>query len=301
MKNKIIIGVDLGGTKIMTGAITSEGKVLGMPVKVYTGSTDPKEVILKRITDSIEQTLDSLGLSVRDVEGIGIGSTGPLDLESGTILECPQLPSMHFFPLKKAVEKHFKTNVLINNDANCLILGESVFGAAADKKIVLGFTLGTGLGSAIVLDRHIFNGATGTAAEIWPSPYQSGTIEDYICGSGVSAIYRSISGVNKSSYEIYILASDGDKIALEAWKEFGRHLAVPIAWSINMLDPDIVVLGGSVTSAYSFFKKSMEENLKKWICPVPAEKTKVVTAQLGDYAGFIGAACLVITNNHNKK
>jgi glucokinase len=297
MKNKIIIGVDFGGTKIMTGAITPEGKVLGRPVKIFTGSADPKEVIFKRITDSIEQTLDALGLTIKNVEGIGIGSTGPLDLEEGIILECPQLPTMHFFPLRKAIEEHFNTNVLLNNDANCLILSESVFGAAADSKNVVGFTLGTGLGCAIVLDKRIFNGSTGTAAEIWPSPYQTGSIEDYVCGSGVSAIYKSLSGVNRSSLEIYNLALEGEKIALETWKEFGKHLAVPIAWSINMLDPDVVVLGGSVTSAYNFFKKSMEENLRKWICPVPAQKTKVVTAGLGDHAGFIGAACLVITNN----
>jgi|WetSurMetagenome_2_1015567.scaffolds.fasta_scaffold00866_10 glucokinase len=297
MKNEIIIGVDLGGTKIMTGAITPEGKTLGAPIKVQTGSEDPKEVILKRITDSIEQTLESLRLDIEQVKGIGIGSTGPLDLEAGSVLECPQLPTMHFFPLRKAVEDHFGTRVYLNNDANCLILGESVFGAAADKKNVIGFTLGTGLGCAIVLNKKIFNGSTGTAAEIWPSPYLSGTIEDYVCGSGVTRIYKSISGLTKTSYDIYNLAFQGDNKALETWKEFGKHLAVPISWSINMLDPDIVVIGGSVTNAYSFFKGSMEENLRKWVCPVPAQKTKVVTARLGDYAGFIGAACLVIENN----
>jgi glucokinase len=250
MNNKIIIGVDLGGTKIMTGAITREGNVLGEPIKVPTGANDPAEMIVKRITDSIEKTLRDLRLTVNDLIGIGIGSTGPVDSERGEILECPQLPNMHFFNLLESIKRHFGITVRLNNDANCLILGECVFGAAADKKNVVGFTLGTGIGCAIVLDKKILNGSTGTAAEIWPSPYKSGMIED-----------------------------------------------VPIAWSINLIDPQVVIIGGSIASAYPFFKTSMEDNLRKWVCPVPAIKTKVVLAKLGDYAGFIGAACLMIDDD----
>jgi glucokinase len=297
MKNKIIIGVDLGGTKIMTGAITREGNVLGEPIKVPTGANDPAEMIVKRITDSIEKTLRDLRLAVNDLIGIGIGSTGPVDSERGEILECPQLPNMHFFNLLESIKRHFGITVRLNNDANCLILGECVFGAAADKKNVVGFTLGTGIGCAIVLDKKILNGSTGTAAEIWPSPYKSGMIEDYISGSGVSKIYKSISGKEKTSFEIYNLALTGNKDALQTWNEFGSHLAVPIAWSINLIDPQVVIIGGSIASAYPFFKTSMEDNLRKWVCPVPSIKTKVVLAKLGDYAGFIGAACLMMDDD----
>jgi len=297
MSSKIIVGIDLGGTKIMTGIISPDGKVLGTPVKVQTGGTEPVERIIKRITNSVELSLSNIGLSISDVMGIGIGATGPLDIDGGVILECPQLPTMHFFPLRKTIEDYFGVPVYLNNDANCLILGECIFGATANRKNVIGFTLGTGLGCAIVLDRKIFNGSTGTAAEIWPSPYLSGTIEDFISGAGVSKIYKSISGADKSSLDIFHLAVKGDEQALQTWKEFGAHLAVPLSWSINMIDPDIVVIGGSIASAYNFFKISMEETLKKWICPVPSQKTKIVPAELGDFAGFIGAACLVIGNN----
>jgi glucokinase len=295
--DKIVIGVDLGGTKIMTGAINQEGKVLCTPVRVLTGGDEPKELIVKRITDSVETILSKLNVTIDDVAGIGVGSTGPLDIDSGIILECPQLPTMHFFLLRRTIQDYFKIPVFINNDANCLLFGESIFGAAANKKSVVGFTLGTGIGCAIVLDKKILNGSTGTAAEIWKSPYQSGTIEDFISGTGVSKIYKSISGMNKSSLEVCKLADDGDVQALQTWKEFGAHLAVPIAWAINILDPEIVVLGGSITGAYKFFKTSMEENIIRWVCPIPAEKTKVVLAELGDYAGFIGAASLVFEHN----
>ncbi|MFH0758504.1 MAG: ROK family protein [Bacteroidota bacterium] len=291
-----MIGVDLGGTKIKTGAINGDGKVLCTPVQVPTGGQEPAELIIKRITDSVGKILSRLELTTRNVAGIGIGSTGPLDIDAGMILECPQLPTMHFFPLRNTIRDHFKVPVFMNNDANCLIYGESIFGAASTKKDVVGFTLGTGIGCAVVLNHQLRKGTTGTAAEIWPSPYLSGTIEDYISGAGVSRIYKSISGMDKSSLDIYNLAVNGDEQALKTWNEFGTHLAVPIAWAINLLDPDVVVLGGSVAGAYQFFKPSMEENIRKWVCPVPARETKVVLAGLGENAGFIGAACLVIEN-----
>ena len=113
----------------------------------------------------------------------------------------------------------------------------------------------------------------------------------------VRKIFKSISVADKSSLDVFHLAVKGDEQALQTWKEFGADLAVPLSWSINMIDPDIVVIGGSITSAYNFFKISMEEILKKWICPGPSQKTKIVPAESGDFAGFIGAACLVIGNN----
>jgi glucokinase len=296
MDNKIIIGVDLGGTKIMTGAIDFEGRVLGTPVKVPTEGNDTAESIVKRITGSVERTLTGLNITISDVAGIGIGSTGPLDMDAGLILECPQLPNMNFFPLRKTIQDYFGIPVYINNDANCLIYAECLFGAATDKKSVVGFTLGTGIGCAVILEKKILNGSTCTAGEIWLSPYQSGIIEDFVSGSGVSKIYRSISGRDKTSVEVYNLALEGDIDALQTWKEFGALLAVPISWSINLIDPEVVILGGSITAAWPFFKDSMEEHLRKWICPVPAQRTKVIPAKLGDNAGFIGAACLVIEN-----
>jgi len=294
MNNKIIIGVDLGGTKIMTGAINYRGKVLGVPVKVPTEGHSEKEVILRKIIGSVEEVMRGLNATIDDIKGIGIGSTGPLDSKAGLILECPQLPTMHFFPLRDEVQRYFGVPVFLHNDANCLIYGETIFGAGKGKKSVVGFTLGTGIGCALVVNKRIWEGATGTAAEIWASPYQSGVIEDFISGAGVSKIYQSISGNEKSSLEVFQLAKMGDMLALQTWREFGKHLAVPIAWSINIIDPEIVILGGSITAAYEYFYESMETNLRKNLCPVPAAKTKVVRAELGDNAGFIGAACLVL-------
>ncbi len=294
MSGSVYIGIDLGGTKIKIGTVSRKGELLSTPIKIKTGAKDPAKAILARIVRSIVKVTADLGLTVGETGGIGIGCTGPVDIATGRVLECPQLPTMHFYPLRDAVEDHFNVPVVLNNDANCLVYGECLFGAASDKKDIVGFTLGTGIGCAIVLNKKIFTGSTGTAAEIWPSPYKSGIIEDYISGYGISKIYQSISGKEETSIEIFKLAEAGDKNAIRTWHEFGSHLAVPIAWAINLIDPEVVVLGGSIAAAYPYFKASMEGNLRKWICPVPAERTAVVLSKLGADAGVIGAACLVM-------
>jgi glucokinase len=298
-KGKIYIGIDLGGTKIMTGAISADGEVLGKPVKVSTGSTDPKEKIVKRITDSVEKVLENLKVNIDNIAGIGIGSTGPISIKKGEILNCPQLPTMISYPLRKTIEDIFSIPVFMNNDANCLIYGETIYGAASNNSNVVGFTLGTGIGCAIILNNQILNGSTESAGEIWPSPYLGGeTIEDYISGQGVSMIYKRLSGKDNTSKEIFELAESGDEMAMNTWKEFGKHLAVPVSWGINFIDPEVIVLGGSVAKAHQFFMPALEENLRKQICQEPSKRTKVILTELGDYAGFIGAAALVLKKNY---
>jgi glucokinase len=294
LSNKIIIGVDVGGTKIQAGAIRTDGKIIGEPVTVDTIGNDVSEKILSRITGSIEKVIKDYGLDPDDILGIGLGVTGPLDPESGTILECPQLPTMHFYPLKERIVNRFHLPVLMDNDANALLLGESIWGAGKGYRTTLGFTLGTGLGCAIVVEGKLLSGANGMAGEIWPSPYQGGSIEDIVSGRGVSSIYQKLSNQVKSAKEISVLAHRGDLNAIETWKVFGSSLAVALSWGINLIDPGIVILGGSIANSMDLFHDSMENVLRKFICPVPAVKTKIVKAALGDNAGFIGAAALVI-------
>jgi glucokinase len=301
MKDRILIGVDFGGTKILTGAMSETGDILCEPVKVPTNSNDNPEKIIKSITDSIELIFKRIGSNVSDVSGIGMGVTGPLDIKNGTILECPQLPTLHFFPLRQTIHDYFALPVFMNNDANCLIYGETLFGCGLGKNNVVGFTLGTGIGCAVIIDGKILNGYTESAGEIWISPYRTGTIEDFVSGAGVAKIYKEISGQQdskilpeKSSLEIALMAENGDPNALITWEEFGRHLAVAISWSINLIDPEIIILGGSITNAFKFFSFSLEKHLRKQICPTPAERTKIELAKLGANAGFIGAASLAL-------
>jgi glucokinase len=289
-----MIGVDIGGTKIKTGAVSPDGELLCEPDTIATGGNDGSEKIFGRITGSIDTVIKRSGLKKTDIIGIGMGVTGPLDIKRGLILECPQLPTMHFYPLRERVAEVFSLPVYMDNDANALLLGESIWGAGKGHSITLGFTLGTGLGCALVIDNKLFTGANGLACEIWLSPYEDGIIEDILSGNGVSTIYHRLANQWRTAEEISLLAESGDTDAIETWNQFGGVLATALAWGINLADPDIVILGGSISNSMGLFYNSMNSFLKKHICPVPAGKTQVVKAALGDNAGFIGAAALLI-------
>ncbi len=294
LNKEILIGVDFGGTKILTGAIAPSGELLCQPVEAPTGGNDAPEEIIGRLTGTIDEVLSRLGADAGGVRGIGMGVTGPIDIRNGRILECPQLPTLHFYPLKKMVEERYNRPVYMNNDANCLIYGETIFGSGVGMNNVVGFTLGTGVGCAIIMNGKIFAGATESAGEIWPSPYARGTIEDLVSGSGISKVYREKTGIEKSARDIYMLAESGDHAALETWNEFGRHLSVAMSWAVNIIDPDIVILGGSIANAFKYFGAEMEKHFRAHVCPSAAGKTKVVLARLGANAGFVGAAALAI-------
>ena len=205
MNKQIAVGVDLGGTKIMTGVIDANGNIMGTPVKVPTGGNDPADRVMNRVYSSVREALKNSEVSVNDIVGIGIGSTGPLSINRGVILDCPQLPHMNNYPIQSSVEKEFGVPVILNNDANCLIYGETIFGAAAGKQNVLGFTLGTGIGCAIILNGKIWNGATETAGEIWTSPHGDGIIEDYVSGGVLQKSTSLFREKKKPRYKFLIL------------------------------------------------------------------------------------------------
>ena len=294
MGEKAILGVDLGGTKISCGIISTRGELLGKPFTILTGGKDSEKAIINRIFNAIEKALGLARLKIKDISGIGIGATGPLDMKEGLILECPFLPTLNYFPLRQTIHEKFKLPVFLDNDANCFTLGECFFGAGREYEIILGYTLGTGLGCATVINNRIFHGATQHACEIWSSPYRDETIEDFVSGRGLSRIFNEFSGEKKSALEIAELAYAGGTSAQKTWESFGEHLAYAVSWGINTIDPGIVILGGSIANAFDLFAPAMERFLRKYLCPLPAEKTKVIKTQLGDHAGLVGAACLVL-------
>lgn len=294
MQEKAILGLDLGGTKISSGLISARGDILGNPYTIPTGGEDPEQAIVNRLFAAIGKSLDNASLKIEDISGIGIGSTGPLDMKQGLILDCPFLPTLKNFPLTRTVGNRFDLPVFLDNDANCFALGEWYFGAGREYDSMLGYTLGTGLGCGIVINGKVLTGATQHAGEVGTSPYLDETIEDIVSGSGISRIYRSFSGKETPAREIADKAFKGDNNALKTFEQFGEHLAHAIAWGINIMDPDIVILGGSIANAMDLFAPAMEKSLRRNICSLPAEKTKVVKAGLGDHAGLIGAGCLVL-------
>ncbi len=295
MTEKIGMGVDFGGTKIKFGIVTATGKIIGQPLTVATHPEREATAIVRTMIEGIEKNASDAGYRVNQLCGIGIGSPGPLDLNNGVILNPPNLPTLHNFPLKQRLEDHFQLPVEINNDGNCFVLGEAYFGAAQNERYVCGVTLGTGFGCGIVLDRKIYAGATGTAAEVWCSPYLDRTFEEYGSARQVTRIFERLSATTLSAKDIYALAQQGHEPALATFAEYGRHLGCMLAIMVNLLDPDTMVVGGSVSHAWPFFHAQLIEHLHRNINAAPRKHLKCVPATLGDDAGLLGAAALLFS------
>ncbi len=287
---KYILGLDLGGTKISCGIVSEKGEILGKPIITPTEADKPKEHIINNFRRCVDRALNTH--SSISVSGIGIGSPGPLDSENGIILSPGNLPTLHGCNLKREIEDAYSIPVRIDNDANCFVVGEALFGAGRGFSIVTGLTLGTGLGCGIVIDGRIFKGATSTSAEIWKTPYLDGNFEDKVSGRGIQSTYTSHGGNLISAKEIAKRARKGAKIAIESMGEFSYHLGIVISFMVNLLDPDVVILGGSIQKDWALFKKTTLNTIMVNINPIPWRHLKVSPSKLGDSAGIIGAASL---------
>ncbi|MCR4438920.1 MAG: ROK family protein [bacterium] len=287
------VGVDLGGTKMSAGVVDHQGQLVGGMVHRPTGANRPAGQIVSDLAGLAEEAVQAAGLALEELAGIGIGAPGPLDLAQGVVLTPPNMPSLHHFPLVEEVQRRLRKPVRLNNDGNCFALGEALHGAGQGAGIVCGVTLGTGFGGGIVIGGKVFNGATGTAAELWLCHYKDARFEEYGSSRGVAAAYRRITGTEVAPAEVFARAQQGEAAALRAWEEYGADLGSMLSYVVNTLDPDVVIVGGSVSEGWDFFHRRLDEELRRHINPMPAQHVAVRRAALGSVAGIVGAAALV--------
>lgn len=301
MPHKFVAGVDLGGTKIRTGLVDPYTmRILSEPVVGDTEAETTPERVLENIARTVESAIETAGHDLSELGAVGIGSPGPLDMERGVVLEPRNLPALHDCPLAEMLSERLKVPVALNNDGNVFVLGETMGGAARGHSVVYGVTLGTGFGGGFVIDGKIFNGATGTAAEIWCFKYGDGIIEDYVSGRGLRDRYERKTGAKKRPKEIADAARSGETAAIETFREFGHDLGIALSWVVNVVDPALIVVGGSIIRDWKLFADPMEEALRPHINAYPRERLKVVPAALGADAAVIGAASLVLEVNVTK-
>lgn len=216
-------------------------------------------------------------------------------METGLIVSPGNLPGLRRFPVVARLEEALAKPVVLNNDANCFGLAEARFGAGAGAGVCCALTLGTGLGAAVVLEGRLYNGPRGAAAEIWCSPHGGEIVEEAVSGRGVSRNYARLTGEQRKPEAIAEMARDGHKEAREAWQQFGRDLAAPVSYVCNLLDPDVVVLGGSLSKAFDLFQRTLEETAEHFVNDVNWGRVRLVRAALRERAGVLGAAALTFT------
>ncbi|MFO8007637.1 MAG: ROK family protein, partial [Candidatus Brocadiia bacterium] len=247
------IGIDLGGTKVHAGVVSPRGEVLGQ-ARLPTEARREPEAILDNIARAVHSAIEESALAADEPGDVGLGSPGPLDMREGVLLTPGNLPTLHGFPIVERLSAALGRRVVLNNDANCFGLAEARFGAGQGEQVCCGLTLGTGLGGFLVVDGHLYNGPRGAGVEIWCSPYRGDHVEEKVSGRGVARNYAKLTERRADAKDIAAKARQGDGAAREAWREFGRDLAVPVAYLCNVADPDVCVLGGSMSRAWDLFQ-----------------------------------------------
>lgn len=313
------IGVDLGGTNLRVGIVDQEGSIL-KSIKRPTMAKEGKDKVINRIIDLLREAIEiSNQLSV-EVKGICIGAPGFLDIKRGIIIESPNLPGWKDVALREEIQK--RTNfplILIQNDANGFTYGEWWRGAGKGYNSMVGITLGTGVGGGLILDKKIWLGEDGAAGEIGHmivEPYglkcqcgRYGCLESYSSGTGI--VNRTImalqKGMNSSlinrvkgkfslvkSKMVFEEAVAGDELSLNIMEETGRYLGIAVSSLINILNVYRFVIGGRVASAGDIILKSAREEILKRAINLPAKGEVIVEASLGDNAGIIGTAGIIL-------
>jgi glucokinase len=312
---RIAVGVDLGGTKIATGAVDDNGTLLARTELPTLAREGPGRVI-QRMKESVYGVLQKLGLSLTDIAGIGIGVPGPMDAKKGVVKNPPNLPGWDDVPLLSIMQEEFNIKICLENDANAAALGEYLFGAGKGIENFVYITISTGIGGGVIAGGRLLKGDGGNAAEIghitinFEGPVcgcgNKGCFEAYASGtamarfakegilSGRKTILSNFSQKEEVKAEhIFAAAKEGDEFAMELVEREGFYLGVGLANVVNAYNPRRIAVGGGLTKAWDMFYQRMIEVMRKRALPVNVERLEVVKATLGPDVGIIGAASLI--------
>jgi fructokinase len=291
------IGIDLGGTKIEGIVLDVDGRER-FRKRVDTQQEKGYTHILNRV----KELYDDLAAHIHGApHTFGIGTPGAVSPRTG-FLKNSNTACLNGRPLKPELEEMLGRRIQMQNDANCFAMAEALFGAGKGKKLVFGVIMGTGCGGGIVHNGEVITGPQGIAGE-WghmsiapdgPLCYcgQRGCVETYISGGGLEARYAEQFGVKRSFKEIVNDYYDGDAKAADFIKAFFRNYGRAMGNLIDVLDPDVVVLGGGVSNFDALYTSGRAEVAKRVFSD--SLETPIVKHQLGDSAGVIGAALVGI-------
>jgi glucokinase len=313
-----VIGVDIGGTKVAIGLVDRTGKIQAQvraPMVANGDASDGLAAVLAAIDSLLAQYAEARTL----VRGIGICAPGPLDPSAGIVLNPPNLPCWRDFPLAPEVEAVYRAPVKLENDANAAALAEAYWGAGHGFRQVFYAGIGTGIGTGIVCDGHIYNGRTGAAAEgghmsiDYRGPHCScgkpGCIEVLAAGPAIAARARAkLAGASGSRSRILDLASGdieritsemvgeayaaGDAIAKQTLQETVELLSLWLSNIVDLLEPDVIIIGGGVATMLRPLFGEISNRLADYCINSRCREIPLLEAHYGADAGIAGAAAL---------
>lgn len=304
-----VVAADLGGTHLRVAVIDRTGTILSR-VKIRTPTDTADEIVQVLAAAARECIAAAEAHSVVAVSAVVPGSTR---LTDGTILRAPNVPCLEGFGFRDAISAELNLPAVIENDANAAAIGETWRGAARGRRTIVCLTLGTGVGGGIILDGELWRGADGSAGEIghmtiaaFEGPVCScgrrGCLEAFASATGIVRMAReSLSDYPNSSLhgvaaltakDVYLAGRNGDELGVKIFERMGSHLGVGLSNVVNLLNPEIVVVGGGVAAGWDLFAESMQTQIDERAFSPAAAQVAVVRAECGDDAGILGAAHL---------
>lgn len=313
-KNRI--GIDVGGTNVKIALVDDKGSILysnSVPTRAEMGY----EYTVTNIKQAIYELMKETKLSTKDIEGIGFGFPGQVDYKSGVVRLAPNIPGWVEVPIAKLIEDEFHIPTRVDNDVRCAALGELNYGAGKGCENLICITVGTGIGSGLIVNGKLVRGASNAAGEIGHIKLQmhDGPIcgcgdtgcmeafasgpsivamaEDYIRG-GKSTKFREMANGNPiTPYIVCEAAKAGDPVALRIFSIMGEYIGIGMASVVNLLNPERIIVGGGVADAGDLLLDPLKETLYKRAMKIAGSAVEVVPAQLGNTAGVIGASLLI--------
>ena len=309
-----IIGIDLGGTNIKGAIFNAKFKTI-RENSILTEASQGPDHVLSRIKEMIKDLINHAGVSLNSIRCMGLGIPGLLDPNRGLSIFSPNFPGWENIHIVDSMKNHFDFPVFIDNDVRVNLYGEWKYGVGIGYKNIVLITLGTGLGSGIVNDGKILYGTTFSAGEIGHmNMYRngrpcrcgsSGCLGRYVSAIGMVNTFKEKLQVGRTSIvqnwinhkhdqvEAFMISEaydQGDSLAIEVMHETGTLLGFGLANVINLLNPEIVIIGGGMSAAGDRLLKPVRDAINKHTLKLSRNACKVVQADLGSKAGMIGAA-----------
>lgn len=322
-EQKLILGVDLGGTKIATAIATAQGEILARGRRSTPAQAGP-DAVIKSICATIDKTLAARKLEPSQLLGIGIAAAGIIDSGKGKVISSPNLPGWHEVPLRDAIERRFGIPVYLGNDATLAALGEWRFGLKKGIANLIYITASTGIGGGIIAGGKLYTGACGVAGEIghmtidvngpkcncgnigcWET-LASGTalareaVKQIREGAKTSIIELVNGDISKIDAKVVGLAAkQGDKLAQELVSRLGYYFGVGLTNLVNIFNPELILIGGGVAKMGDLLLQPAIKVVKERAFNTPAATVEIKPALLGDDSGLLGAAAFVLERSKN--
>ena len=313
-ESDLVCAVDLGGTNLRAATVDRDGHIRER-IRNPTPQSDRPEEVVAFVAAAVRDCEAAASTRGAKIQSVSVVVPGTVHIETGLVVNAPNLYSLQGFKLGPALECALDRSVLLENDANAAALGEMWQGAAKGCQTIICLTLGTGVGGGIVLDGKLWRGMDGTAGEIGHitvEPFggvqckcgNTGCLEVYASATGIVRMAReglaqhpdswlhSIAKDDLTSEQISSAAMAGDTLAQEVFRTAGVYLGIAMADCVNIFNPEMIVIGGGVSAAWKILAQPAREEVLRRAFPLPAQRCRIGAAECGDDAGLIGAAWL---------